>query len=54
MSVRGLPDHLDNLTALQKLDPRQYVLHQIESGMKRESVEYIGTKTTGSKTSLHK
>lgn len=44
VSVRGLPDDLDNLTARQKLDIAQYVLHQIESGVKRESVEYIGTK----------
>ena len=43
-SVRGLPDDLDNLTARQKLDIAQYVLHQIESGVKRESVEYVGTK----------
>lgn len=44
VSVSGLPDDLDNLTARQKLDIAQYVLHQIESGVKRESVEYIGTK----------
>jgi type III restriction enzyme len=44
VSVRGLPDDLDNLSAPQKLDIAQYVLHQIESGVKRESVEYIGTK----------
>ena len=44
VSVRGLPGDLDNLTARQKLDIAQYVLHQIESGVKRESVEYIGTK----------
>ena len=44
VSVRGLPDDLDTLTARQKLDITQYVLHQIESGVKRESVEYIGTK----------
>ncbi|WP_432255875.1 DEAD/DEAH box helicase family protein [Limimaricola sp. AA108-03] len=44
VSVRGLPDDLDNLTSRQKLDIAQYVLHQIENGVKRESVEYIGTK----------
>lgn len=44
VSVRGVPDDLDNLTARQKLDIAQYVLHQIESGVKRESVEFIGTK----------
>lgn len=44
VSVRGLPNDLSNLTARQKLDITHYVLHQIESGVKRESVEYIGTK----------
>ena len=44
VSVRGLPDDLDNLAARQKLDIAQYVLNQIESGVKRESVEFIGTK----------
>lgn len=44
VSVRGLPGDLENLTARQKLDIVQYVLHQIESGVKRESVDYIGTK----------
>jgi type III restriction enzyme len=44
VSVRGLPDDLDNLNARQKLDIAQHVLHQIESGVKRESVDYIGTK----------
>lgn len=44
VTVRGLPDDLDALTARQKLDIVQYVLHQIESGMKRESVEFVGTK----------
>lgn len=44
VSVRGLSDDLDNLTARQKLDIAQYVLHQIESGVKRESVEYVGTR----------
>lgn len=43
VSVRGLPNDLDNLTARQKLDIAQYVLHQIESGVRRESFEYIGT-----------
>ena len=42
--VRGLPDDLDNLTARQKVDIAQYVLHQIENDVKRESVEYVGTK----------
>lgn len=44
VSVRGLPDDLANLTARQKLNITQYVLQQIESGVKHESVDYIGTK----------
>lgn len=44
VSVRGLPDDLDNLTARQKLDIAQYTLHQIESSVKHESVDYVGTK----------
>ncbi len=44
VSVRGLPDDLDDLTAKQKLNIAQYVLHQIEGGIKRESIEFIGTK----------
>jgi|TARA_R110000782_G_scaffold82779_13_gene162645 type III restriction enzyme len=44
VTVRGLPDDLDNLTARQKLDIAYYVLHQIEGGVKRESVEFVGTK----------
>ena len=44
VSVRGLPDDLDHLTARQKLEIAQYVLRQIESGVKRESAEYVGAK----------
>ncbi|TDX27679.1 DEAD/DEAH box helicase family protein [Rhodovulum visakhapatnamense] len=44
VSVRGLPDDLDNLTARQKLDIAHFVLHQIEAGIKRESVEFLGSK----------
>ncbi len=44
VSVRGLLDDLRNLTARQKLDIAQYVLSQIEGGVKRESVEYVGTR----------
>ncbi|WP_173935081.1 DEAD/DEAH box helicase family protein [Chelativorans sp. Marseille-P2723] len=44
VTVRGLLDDLDALTARQKLDITQYVLHQIESGVKRESVDFVGTK----------
>ena len=44
VTVRGLPDDLNALTARQKLDIAQYLLHQIENGVKRESVEFVGTK----------
>ncbi len=44
VTVRGLPDDLDTMSARQKLDIAHYVLHQIEAGIKRESVEYLGTK----------
>jgi type III restriction enzyme len=44
VAVRGLPEDLDALTSRQKLGIAQYVLHQIENGVKRESVEYVGTK----------
>ena len=44
VSVRGLSEDLDNLTPRQKLDIAQYVLRQIASGIKRESVDYVGTK----------
>lgn len=44
VTVRGLPDDLNNLTAPQKLNIAQYVLHQIESGVKSRSVDYVGTK----------
>ena len=44
VTVRGLPEDLSALTARQKLDIAQYVLHEIESGVKRESVEFVGTK----------
>jgi len=43
VAVRGLPESLDKLTAQQKLDIAQYVLLQIENGVKNESVEHIGT-----------
>lgn len=44
VTVRGLPEELDALKSHQKLDIARYVLHQIETGVKRESVEFIGTK----------
>jgi type III restriction enzyme len=44
VTVRGLPEDLDGLTARQKLDIVHYVLKQIKNEVKSESVEYIGTK----------
>jgi Uncharacterized protein conserved in bacteria len=44
VTVRGLPEDLDGLTARQKLDIVQYVLNQIKSEVRSESVEYVGTK----------
>ena len=44
VTVRGMPKHLESLTAQQKLKITQYVLSQIEINVKRESVEFIGTK----------
>ncbi len=44
VTLRGLPDDLKMLSPGQKLDVAHYVLQQIEGGVKRESVEYVGTK----------
>ncbi|MGB0848641.1 MAG: DEAD/DEAH box helicase family protein [Thiolinea sp.] len=44
IAVRGLPEDLDALTARQKLAIAQYVLQQIENGVKSENIEYLGTK----------
>ena len=44
VSVCGLPGDLDHLTPKQKLEIVKYVLNQIESGVKREHVDYVGTK----------
>lgn len=44
VTVRGLREELDNLSARQKLDITLYVLRQIENDVKRESVDYVGTK----------
>ena len=44
VSVRGLPSDLGNLTAHDKLNISKFVLGQIEGGIRRESVEFIGTK----------
>jgi type III restriction enzyme len=44
VEVRGLPEELDNLTAQQKLHVAQFVLTQIEAGIRRESIDFVGTK----------
>ncbi|MWJ28826.1 type III deoxyribonuclease [Halomonas sp. ZH2S] len=44
VTIRGLLEDLDGLTARQKLNIVQYVLKQIKSEVKSESVEYVGTK----------
>ncbi len=44
VAVNGLPEDLQNLSPHQKLKICQYVLHQIESTVKQNSFEYIGTK----------
>ncbi|MCY4228074.1 MAG: DEAD/DEAH box helicase family protein [Gammaproteobacteria bacterium] len=44
VSVRGLKEHLENLTLPQKLDIVQYVLRGIEDEMMNKSKDHIGTK----------
>ncbi|SEW26068.1 type III restriction enzyme [Cognatiyoonia koreensis] len=44
VSVRGLPSDLEDLPAREKLNITKFVLNQIEGGVKRESVEFVGTK----------
>ncbi|QYI99813.1 DEAD/DEAH box helicase family protein [Thalassovita mediterranea] len=44
VSVRGLPSDLANLRAGQKLEITQYILNQIEAGIKRESIDFVGTR----------
>ncbi len=43
VEVPGLRKDLENMTARQKLEITQYVLAQIKIGVKRESVEFVGT-----------
>ena len=44
VAVKGKQENLNSLTAQNKLEISHYVLRQIESGVKRNSVDYIGTK----------
>lgn len=43
VTVRGMTEDVEYLTAQQKLKITQYVLSQIEIDVKRESVEFVGT-----------
>ncbi len=44
VTVRGLEEDLRDLPIRQKVDIVSYVLRQIEASVKREVVEYLGTK----------
>ena len=44
VSVRGLAEHIDQLTARQKLDISQYVLKELEECVRCNSVEFVGSK----------
>ena len=44
VKVSGLVDDLEKLNAQQKVEITQFVLHQIESEIKRNDVEYLGDK----------
>ena len=45
VTVRGMPNDFDNMTARQRLEITQYVLAQIEVNVKHESVEYVGSRS---------
>jgi len=44
VEVRGLPEDLKNLTAHQKLEISRHVLRQIESQVKNNDVEFVGSE----------
>lgn len=44
VKVSGLAEHLEALDARRKVDIARFALHQIESGLKRESLECAGSK----------
>lgn len=44
VKVTGLPEDLRNLSAQTKVEIAQFVLHGIETGIRQESVEYLGTR----------
>ena len=45
VKVNGLVDDLERLNAQQKVQITQFVLHQIESEIKRTDVEYLGDRS---------
>ncbi|MDE0308740.1 MAG: DEAD/DEAH box helicase family protein [Acidiferrobacterales bacterium] len=44
VAVEGKSENLESLNAHQKLEISHYVLRQIENSVKRQSIDYIGTK----------
>ena len=44
VTVRGLSEKLDNLTKNEKLNITQYVLHEIQSYLRKGNSDYVGTK----------
>ena len=44
VNIRGLSSDLDALDARQKVEITQFVLHQIETGIKAWSIDFVGTK----------
>ena len=45
VAVVGTQEAIENMTSQQKLEIACYILGEIESAVKRESVEYVGTKS---------
>lgn len=44
VDVRGIPRRLGNLSVIEKMHITQFVVQQVEKGIKRENVDFIGTK----------
>jgi type III restriction enzyme len=44
VKVTGLSEDLRNLSSRSKVEIAQFVLHGVETGIRQESVEYLGTK----------
>lgn len=44
VKVTGLPEDLRNLSSRSKVEIAQFVLHGVETGIRQDSVDYIGTK----------